>query len=69
MNDDYAAYRANDFGLRPPEVRLLPGGSFARWMERRGKLGGQNKVPRVVADVESLAPLLVQTDGRGSAPQ
>jgi hypothetical protein len=59
-NDDYAAHRADGFGLRPPDVRLLPAGSFARWMERRGKLGGQNKVPRVVASAQSLEPLLAQ---------
>ena len=67
VNDDFAAHRADDFGLRPPEVRLVPAGSFERWMERRGKLGSQNKVPRVVATAETLAPLLVGTDGSGPA--
>ncbi len=65
-NEDYAAHRADDFGLRPPDVRLLAAGSFARWMERRGKLGGQNKVPRVVTATESLAPLLAEADDRSS---
>jgi GH3 auxin-responsive promoter len=59
-NEDYAAHRAGDFGLRPPDVRLLAPGSFARWMEGRAKLGGQNKVPRVMVSAESLAPLLGQ---------
>jgi hypothetical protein len=62
VNDDYAAHRAGDFGLRPPEIRLLPAGSFERWMQRRGKLGSQNKVPRVVPTVEALAQLLTATD-------
>jgi hypothetical protein len=62
VNDDYAAHRAGDFGLRPPEVRLLPAGSFERWMELRGKLGSQNKVPRVVPTVEALAQLLPVTN-------
>jgi hypothetical protein len=31
-------------------------------MERRGKLGAQNKVPRVVAGPESLALLLAEGD-------
>lgn len=61
-NEDYAAHRAGDFGLRPPEVRLVAPGRFARWMERRGKLGAQNKVPRVVAGPESLALLLAEGD-------
>lgn len=67
VNDDYAAHRADEFGLRPPDVRLLPAGSFERWMERQGKLGSQNKVPRIVANAEALAPLLAGTDG--SSPE
>jgi GH3 auxin-responsive promoter len=61
-NEDYAAHRAGDFGLRSPDVRLVAPGSFARWMERRGKLGAQNKVPRVMASAESLAQLLANGD-------
>lgn len=58
LNEDYAAHRAGGFGLRDPQVHLVPAGSFARWMEARGRLGGQNKVPRVVADRAALAGLL-----------
>ncbi len=58
LNEDYAAHRSAGFGLRDPVVRLLAPGAFARWMERRGKLGGQNKVPRVVPSVAMLAGLL-----------
>ena len=58
LNEDYAAHRAGGFGLRDPDVRLLPPGAFARWMAARGKLGGQNKVPRVVQGVAALAELL-----------
>lgn len=61
-NEDYAAHRGGDFGLRPPDIRLLPPGAFARWMERRGKLGAQNKVPRVVAGREALSGLLEAPD-------
>ena len=62
VNADYAAHRADNFGLRQPDIRLLAPGSFARWMQRRGKLGAQNKVPRVVAGPESLASLLANPD-------
>ncbi len=55
QNEDYAAHRAGGFGLRDPDVRLLPPGAFARWMAARGKLGGQNKVPRVLRDAAELA--------------
>lgn len=49
-NEDYAAHRAEGFGLDPPRVHPVPHGTFAAWMKRRGKLGGQNKVPRVIND-------------------
>jgi hypothetical protein len=48
-NDDYAAHRRGA-QLDPPEVTLLPPGAFAAWMRAQGKLGGQHKVPRVLAD-------------------
>ena len=58
LNEDYAAHRGDGFGLRDPDIRLLPPGSFTRWMERRNKLGAQNKVARVVGDAGALATLL-----------
>jgi hypothetical protein len=54
LNADYASHRAGDVQLLPPEIILVPPGSFAAWMRRRGRLGGQNKVPRVVGDVAAL---------------
>lgn len=49
-NRDYASYRANDYALGPPELLIVPPGTFAQWMKKRGKLGGQNKVPRILND-------------------
>ncbi len=57
-NDDYATHRGKDFGMAAPEVILVEPGSFADWMNGRGKLGGQNKVPRVINDGELFAGLL-----------
>jgi hypothetical protein len=51
-NEDYAAHRAGDFGLRAPRVQAVAPGTFARWMKARGQLGGQHKVPRVINDPE-----------------
>ena len=48
-NDDYAAHRRGA-QLAPPEVVVVPPGAFAAWMRAQGKLGGQHKVPRVIAD-------------------
>lgn len=56
-NDDYQAHRAEDFGMDPPEVIVVAHGSFAAWMRSRGKLGGQNKVPRVINDEALFAGL------------
>jgi hypothetical protein len=51
-NLDYRDHRAGGFGLRPPRIYVLRQGGFAEWMRRRGRLGSQNKVPRVIADPE-----------------
>jgi hypothetical protein len=45
LNEDYAAHRVGDLAMLLPRVRVVKPGGFARWMEQRGKLGGQNKVP------------------------
>lgn len=36
--------------LRPLVIRSLSGGSFRAYMKKEGKLGGQNKVPRLTND-------------------
>ncbi len=50
LNEDYDAHRAGDLTMLAPEVRPVREGSFGRWMESRGKGGGQNKVPRMDND-------------------
>jgi GH3 auxin-responsive promoter len=52
LNDDYKVHRSVDFGIAPPTIRAVKPGTFAAWMKSRGKLGGQNKVPRVINDRE-----------------
>lgn len=47
LNSDYDAKRSHDLALLLPEVRVARPGTFYRWMKQRGKLGGQNKVPRL----------------------
>jgi hypothetical protein len=51
-NDDYRAHRSGGFGLDPPELKAVPRGTFEAWMKSRGQLGGQHKVPRVIANSE-----------------
>ncbi|MFO0416194.1 MAG: GH3 auxin-responsive promoter family protein [Pseudomonadota bacterium] len=57
-NEDYEAHRSQGFGLNPPKILPVPAGTFANWMKSRGKLGGQNKVPRIITNAELLEDLL-----------
>ena len=65
LNDDYAAHRAGGYGMDAARVHVLPAGGFAAWMKSRGKLGGQNKVPRIVNDRELFAALRSFADSYG----
>ncbi len=47
--------------LRPLVLRCLPSNSFRDYMKRQGKLGGQNKVPRL-SDNRLIADALLQGD-------
>lgn len=58
VNSDYDAKRQKDIALVLPLVRVAPHGTFYEWMRRRGKLGGQNKVPRLSNSREYVEDLL-----------
>ncbi len=49
-NLDYREHRHGDVQMAAPEVGGAPPGTFAHWMNSRGKLGAQNKVPRVMSE-------------------
>ncbi|WP_226574886.1 GH3 family domain-containing protein [Acuticoccus sediminis] len=51
-NEDYEVHRRGDYQLKAPRAVLVEPGAFTGWMRARGKLGGQNKVPRVAASEE-----------------
>ena len=61
-NLDYADHRRGDFGIGRPEAIVLPCGTFAAWMKGRGKLGGQNKVPRVVSDPQAFRKIQAELE-------
>lgn len=50
QNNDYTAKRSGDVGMGPPVVTTAPRGTFHRWLESKGKLGGQHKCPRCSND-------------------
>jgi hypothetical protein len=47
LNSDYEAKRYKNITLRLPKIQVMEKGTFYHWMNKRGKLGGQNKVPRL----------------------
>jgi hypothetical protein len=46
LNDDYKVERSA--ALKEVHVKVLPTAVFYQWMELKGKIGGQNKFPRVM---------------------
>lgn len=47
-NSNYLQKRTNNLALSQLEVISLPQGAFYKWLSSKNKLGGQNKVPRLV---------------------
>ncbi|HMU14004.1 MAG: GH3 auxin-responsive promoter family protein [Bacteroidetes bacterium] len=62
LNSDYDAKRRGDMALVAPKVHTVRQGTFFQWMKERGKLGGQNKVPRLCNDRQWLDQLLHTMD-------
>lgn len=58
INSDYDAKRAHDIALIAPTVHSVSEGTFYNWMKKRGKLGGQNKVPRLSNSREYIEEIL-----------
>lgn len=48
LNSDYEAKRSNNYIINFPTFTLLPSGTFYAWLNKKGKLGGQNKIPRLL---------------------
>lgn len=59
LNSDYEAKRKGNLILALPTIHFAPSGTFSKWMQSRGKSGGQNKVPRLSEDRTLLENLLV----------
>jgi hypothetical protein len=58
VNSDYEAKRHKDLALKMPIVHLAPEGLFEAWLAKKGKLGGQYKVPRLYNSREYLDEIL-----------
>jgi hypothetical protein len=58
INSDYEAKRYNNITLDLPIVRPMKKGTFYTWFSQKGKLGGQNKMPRLSNDRKYVEELL-----------
>jgi len=58
LNSDYEAKRYKNITLNPLKLNVARKNLFFEWMKERGKLGGQNKVPRLANERIYLDELL-----------
>jgi len=58
INSDYEAKRYRNLTLDKPIVHSAVSGTFYRWLQEKGKLGGQYKVPRLSNERNYLEELL-----------
>jgi len=57
VNSDYEAKRYKNLTLVEPHIIVVKSGTFYKWMQKRGKLGGQNKIPRLANNRKYLDEL------------
>jgi hypothetical protein len=58
LNSDYEAKRKGNLALSAPKVQAVAADVFNRWLEKKGKLGGQHKIPRLSNDRKMLEEIL-----------
>ena len=59
VNSDYEAKRQNNLALQLPEVVVARKSLFHDWLDSKGKLGGQHKVPRLSNTREYMEEMLL----------
>lgn len=52
LNDDYTVERK--YALQEIRVRIISNDIFLRWLEKRGKMNGQAKIPRVLKNTQLI---------------
>lgn len=58
INSDYEAKRYKNITLDAPIVKMMRRGTFYKWFSVKGKLGGQNKIPRLSNDRRYVEELM-----------
>jgi len=59
VNSDYEAKRYKDITLDKPELTVAKKSLFYNWLKSKGKIGGQNKVPRLANNRKYIDELLI----------
>ena len=62
INSDYEAKRYKDITLQPLQIVEAREGLFDEWLKRKGKLGGQHKIPRLSNSREYIDELLTMNN-------
>lgn len=58
VNSDYEAKRSYNLSLRAPIIHSVPKGTFNNFLSSLGKLGGQNKIPRLANNRDYVNKLI-----------
>ena len=58
INSDYEAKRHKNMALTKLKLRVLPPDTFHDWLRRKGKFGGQSKIPRLSNDRKYIEEIL-----------
>lgn len=58
INSDYEAKRFKGLAMQRLKLRIVPRGTFLRWLKSKGKFGGQHKVPRLSNDRRYVEEIL-----------
>lgn len=62
QNSDYEAKRYNNITLELPIVHAVAPGTFYNWFTEKGKVGGQNKMPRLSNERKYVEEILAFAD-------
>ncbi len=64
LNSDYEAKRYKEISLQPLEVIVARKNCFYEWLKRKGKAGGQHKIPRLSNNRQFLEEIWAISKGK-----
>lgn len=67
VNSDYEAKRSYNLSLKAPQIRVLAKGSFFCWLDSTGRIGGQNKIPRLSNNRDYIDKIISFLEKKGSS--